>query len=400
MTTKHSAHKLALSLTAAIMAAGGAQAYEVPLTSISSNMPPVDFHGFVSQGLLASSQYNYLTPNTKDVSTEFFEAGLNASMNPFPHTRITAQAFTYDIGDVGKYDLVLDYASVEYTFNDAFGVRAGRIRRPEGIYNDIQDVDLARTSILLPQGVYDARWRDFYVAIDGADLFGTISLAKAGSLSYDVYGGYINPSMDGGVAQLLRNQLPSFIALNSLDSDPEFGGQLWWNTPINGLRLGVAGGGVLPFNFTTTIQTPGGPIHPDNRSDVIFQHYSAEYLWKAWTFQAEYFTYSLYPYAAGQSATHIDSWYGSAAYRFNKWFELGGYYTEYYGDMDHRDNSLTFQKDLALSLRFDPKPWWVFKVEGHYIRGTGLLDDNADNPPAQQNSDGWFMLAVKTTFSF
>ena len=63
---------------------------------------------------------------------------------------------------IAEYDLVLDYAQVEYTFSDMFGVRAGRIRRPVGIYNHIQDVDLARTFVLLPQGMYDARWRDFY----------------------------------------------------------------------------------------------------------------------------------------------------------------------------------------------------------------------------------------------
>jgi hypothetical protein len=53
---------------------------------------------------------------------------------------------------------------------------------------------------------------------------------------------------------------------------------------------------------------------------------------------------------------------------------------------------------LALSFRFDPTDWWIFKVEGHYIRGTGLLDDN--NQPTPQDDRGWFMLAVKTTFSF
>ena len=33
---------------------------------------------------------------------------------------------------------------------DYLGLRGGRIRRPQGIYNTVVDVDLARTSILLP----------------------------------------------------------------------------------------------------------------------------------------------------------------------------------------------------------------------------------------------------------
>ena len=78
--------------------------------------------------------------------------------------------------------------------------------------------------------------------------------------------------------------------------------------------------------------------------------------------------------------------------------EVGGYYTEFYTSDTVPAASDAYQKDLALSFRFDPKPWWLFKVEGHYIRGTGLLDDNADNPV--RNGSGWFMLMVKTTFSF
>jgi hypothetical protein len=53
---------------------------------------------------------------------------------------------------------------------------------------------------------------------------------------------------------------------------------------------------------------------------------------------------------------------------------------------------------LAVSLRFDPKPWWIIKVEGHFNHGTALLYDTTSNPV--QNGDGWFMLALKTTVSF
>ena len=71
---------------------------------------------------------------------------------------------------------------------------------------------------------------------------------------------------------------------------------------------------------------------------------------------------------------------------------MGTYYTMF------KDASAK-QNDAALCFRFDLKDWWVFKVEGHYLEGTGLLRDNANNP-VQSNNNGWFMLAVKTTFSF
>ena len=112
------------------------------------------------------------------------------SVNPFPRTHIAVQSCAlFDVGDAGQYRPFLDYASVDYTFNDYIGVRGGRIRKPGGIYNHIQDVDLARTFVMLPQGVYDARFRDLSATIDGRELFGNVPLGKVGGLSYELYAG-------------------------------------------------------------------------------------------------------------------------------------------------------------------------------------------------------------------
>jgi len=370
------------------------------------NAPDIEFHGFASQGFIDSTGYNYLG-DSKSGSFEFTELGLNASFNPFPRTRIMAQAFADDVGSAGKYDAVLDYALAEYTFNDYIGIRAGRIRRPQGIYNDIQDVDLARTFVLLPQGVYDARYRDFYVSLDGAELFGTIPLKQAGSLAYELYGGLIRPSLDGGLALQIADGLPPGGRLAEINPAKTVGGQLWWSTPIDGLRMGASGVYMPGSNFNTTLQTATGPIHLNERSDTLIQQYSAEYLWKAWTFQAEGLFRDTSSENTGVSDLNIFSWYASAAYRFNKWLEAGSYYTEYYNESFNRSGagigsspfpSDANQRDAAVALRFDLTDRWIFKVEGHYLRGTGLLEDNASNPIRHDN--GWWMIAIKTTISF
>lgn len=366
-----------------------------------SSMLEVDLHGFVSQGYLATSKYNYLGQSSTG-STEFTETGLNLSFNPFPRTRIAAQAFCFDVGPAGGYDVVLDYALVEYTFNDYIGIRAGRLRRPEGIYNDAQDLDLARTSVLLPQGMYNARWRDFYLSLDGADLFGTLPLGIGGSLSYELYCGIQRPQLNGGLA-LQKANLPPFQALESFNTPLMSGGQLWWNTPLKGLRFGLAMNLDKDLTFVTVTgrQSKGSPFT---------QHYSAEYIWNSWTFQAEYLRFRInYDNTGGglppsQKLIEPDSWYAGAAYRFNQWFEVGTYYSEYYADVHDRQGVLltapsdASQKDLALSLRFDLNQSWIFKVEGHYIRGTAQLFDSIENPIRDDN--GWLMMALKATFSF
>lgn len=376
-----------------------------------TNMPPLDFHGFVSQGFLATTKYNYLGDNTKDGSFKFTEAGLNVSMDPFPRTRVAAQAFTYDIGEQGRYDVVLDYASIQYTVNDYFGVRAGRIRRPQGIYNDIQDVDLARTFVLLPQGMYDARYRDFYCTVDGGEFFGNIPLSLAGDLSYEAYAGLIHIATDGGVAEQIRAEFypaPQNLAyLVDIHQSIMGGIQLWYSPPVEGLRVGISENYISGISYDVYVSPAvGGPGAEHVEGNIFAQAYSLEYVWENWTFQSEYFQYhpTVDGYVAGQNVGSVvtapDSWYVSAAYRFNQWLEAGSYYTEYYEDVTQRGNPLDYQKDVALTVRFDPKPWWTFKVEGHYVRGTGLLHDPYDNPPSQQGDQGWFMIMVKTTFSF
>ncbi len=392
--------RVVLLVTAlAAVSAGRLEALDVNF--FGTNGPPTAFHGFASQGFLYSSKYDYLG-NSSDGSFKFSEAGLNTSINPLPHTRIAAQAFAYDVGPAGGYDVVLDYALIEYKFSDYFGVRAGRIRRPEGIYNDIQDVDLARTWVLLPQGMYDARWRDFYVSLDGGEVFGNLPLKQAGSLSYELYYGLQRPQLNGGLA-LQKANLPPYVPLKEFNSPQLGGGQLWWNTPLNGLRAGVA----LNYDRELTF------VNLHNRQSVgspFTQHYSLEYLYNSWTFQAEYLRFRInYENTGGglPASTKLiepDSWYLGTSYRFNKWFEAGGYYSEYYADVNNRSGAgLKFasdaaQKDAALSLRFDATRWWLFKVEAHYIRGTAQLLDNVDNPV--RNGNGWWLFGVKTTISF
>lgn len=370
------------------------------------SLPPVSFHGFASQGFLASTDYNYLGKTKVNGTFQFNEFGINATMSPFPHTRIAAQAFAFDLGQVGNDEPMLDYGLIDYNFCDAFGIRGGRIRRPGGIYNEILDVDVARTSILLPQGLYQGRWRDFLSSVDGGSVYGNINMGKAGGLSYELYSGMINLSQTGGVARdvqdILFNKSP-FLSLDSVEDGLLSGGQFWWYTPVEGLRSGVSFGDTTGMGYNFHAPTRFGPLSDHADMDCPYVIYSLEYVWKGWTFQSEYGTLNKFttvtgPIAPGRSHLRTEVWYVNVAYRFNPWFEVGSYYTQDYEDVNHEGNPRLFQKDAALTFRFDPKPWWTVKLEGHVLNGTGLLKDTPNNPV--QRDDIWYMLAVKTTFSF
>ena len=269
--------------------------------------------------------------------------------------------------------------------------------------------------MLLPQGIYDPRWRDFSTSIDGGVAFGSVPMGKVGGLSYEAYAGYMTMDEKGGVARIIQNGLPAVVgSYEGIDNSLITGLQLWWNTPVDGLRAGLSYGYVWDFTYKIGINSPSPVTGVQTTvADIPVFQASLEYLWKSWTFQAEYYTYTLDGNSSwsnsllggpGDIRSTTDSWYVGASYRVNKLLEIGTYYSEAYANVNNRSGagsatpSDAYQKDLALSTRFDLTDWWIFKLEGHYYRGTSQLHDDKNNP--NRDEDGWFMFAAKTTFSF
>jgi len=156
---------------------------------------------------------------------------------PSPYAHHGA-SLCYDVGQAGRYTRcwIMRWRSILLTIN--IGIRAGRIRRPQGIYNDIQDVDLGRTFVLLPQGLYDARWRDFYVSLDGGEIFGSVPLGRPAAWIMKSMAEVIRRPWMAASRFSFATPLPSSVHLDEIHPADVVGGQLWWHTPIDGLRLG------------------------------------------------------------------------------------------------------------------------------------------------------------------
>ena len=58
-----------------------------------------------------------------------------------------------------------------------------------------------------------------------------------------------------------------------------------------------------------------------------------------------------------------------------------------------------YQRDLAVSLRFDVNEHWLFKLEGHYLDGTADLN-STDQPDIANRAARWGLFLAKTTLSF
>ncbi len=362
----------------------------------------VDIHGFVSQGYMKSDKYDFLA-DTEDGTFQFNEIGINFSADLTEKLRLGIQFFARDIGELGNNDINLDWAFADYRWKDWLGLRAGKIKSPLGFYNETRDIDMLRTSIFLPQGLYSETWRDTFMALQGIGIYGDIPLNVMGNLSYQIQHGTKN--RDQGSFERIDVKDVSVAALK-------------WETPLEGLQIG---GSLLKEDVSFDVKTAGAPGYGGDMLMTIEYTYtpkvfSLEYIWRNLTFSSEYAVISWeyetrmtgVPGILNSGKLKAEGCYASLSYRFTDWFELGTYYSVYYGDKDDKDGESyvaqgqadyrAWSKDAALTARFDINENWTLKLEGHSMDGTALLPIRS--PSYEDLGKNWFLFAAKTTFSF
>lgn len=391
--------------------------------SLSSTAESKDFSfgGFISVGYLDSTHYNYLA-NTDGGTTEFVEAGINFSWTPAKRTTVNGQAFAFELGPYGNYKPLIDYLFLDYNRSELLGIQLGRVKREFGIYNHIQDIDLARTSILLPHTIYDPRFRDFSASLDGVSIYGTFKLPGKQRLSYTVYGGYVNLQEDGGLAGESLTFLSRVTVDNkmeSMDSDENIGGQIWYYPNITGLRIGYAHTKYFGVESVTRSAFPEDFPNPAFAGQpLIFKAYdstfsydlvSLEYYRGNWNFAAEYRNSKTnlnvdqqignFPPTLDRRKGNTNAWYATASRRFGP-FEIAYCHTELEKVKTAELPEINkYQIDRQVSLRFDATENWILKLEIHAMEGTRRLHNEYNQNPVLDR-EHWTLLAAKSTFSF
>ena len=383
-------------------------------TAYAFDADEIEIHGFASTGYMKTDQNNYLL-RSEDGSFEFNEAGLNVTTSLNENIRVGMQLFSRDLGSVGNNDVKLDWAFLDYQWKEALGLRVGRIKTPMGLHSDTRDYDMLRTSILLPQGVYNEYFREAEIAYQGAAVYGNIALGSGGRFGYDIYAGAVEIKPDGIMAKYMSD---ADAVLTSATIDRMAGGRIRWYTPLQGLMLGST---LQQLAMNVDFESPSAPVYMNwDVPTMQFLYLSAEYDLGSWTFAAEYFRWKSDATTSVdmsrleqpnppplEEIVDSDSYYVLLAYRVTDWFEAGAYYNAFYYDRDDRDGDFAvaegvpdyyaWQKDLALSLRFDVTDSWLVKLEAHVMDGVHLLD-YAENPDGVEQD--WMLFAVKTTFNF
>jgi hypothetical protein len=372
----------------------------------------IQLHGFVTQGWIGTTDNNYLGKSKIDDggkygTAEFFQAGVNVQAQILDNLRAGVQIFTRDVGIYGNMEPTFDWAYLDFKANDQLGLRAGRVRVPFGFHNDTQDVDSARTAILLPQSMYPIAFRDFMFVYNGASAYGTLPLGPLGTADYEVFAGMTVLDDEGSVAIAFNDS--GVFTTTGVDNKLTTGGRVYWNTPLDGLRFQAS---VLYYansevhgrtnqSFIDSLPAPVQPFFPREvnitMDQVVFSSMGAEYTIGDLEISGEYGRW----WGSQDSAElgvhdgrvlNQHRGYGMVNYRFTEWFAAGSYYSIVYNI-----DSKTRTHDVALTTRFDINEYWNVKLEAHWVDGTNYLIDRL-NPG--RTPDDWLMFCVSTSVTF
>jgi hypothetical protein len=357
----------------------------------------VDVHAFASQGFILTLRNDYIDNNTTHGSAQFTEVGINVTKAFFKDKlRIGLQLFAQDLGPAGNFDVKADWFYVDYRWQDWLGLRVGRLKIPFGIYNEVNDIDSARVPILLPQSVYPLQGRDFLFAQNGGEIYGFARSRDLGALDYRAYGGtiFIDPGLavPAGSNVQLQFNVPYVV-----------GGRLFWETPLDGLRVG---GTFEALHIDSKASLTGTTTSVSLPNDTMDWLVTAEYAIHDLVMTAEYGRGHTHqgtsnPMLAPPVLATSEGGYAMVTYRASPWFQPGAYYSVLFPDAHDHHGKANRQNDVALTLRFDITDNWLVKLEGHFMDGTAGLTNPLQVGPSPTNAaTEWAAFFAKATGYF
>ena len=367
----------------------------------------LQLHGFLTQGVVITSDNNFLGQSSKKASTDFREIGVNGSLRPTSDVQLSAGLLSHKAGATDNSEVRLDYGLIDWTVSSneqgRGGIRLGRVKIAYGLYNKTRDVALTRPSILLPQSIYFERTRNLTVASDGAELY-LDRYYEAGSLFVTFALGQPQIGSDA-----------SKVALVGLTPNGIFESKM---VPVF-QAIFEGDGGKYRLGFTAlqldAHYNPGvGDVLQAGQLKFTPKIFSAQYNAESWSLTSEFALRPTSIQSFGPNfpdfTTHGQSYYVQGSYRLApKWEALLRYDVMYTNSEDrdgkafaaatHRPGFTRFSKDWTAGMRFDLTPELMLRAEYHRVDGTGYLPVQ-DNPNPSALVQRWDMFMLLASFRF
>ncbi|HLP60296.1 MAG TPA: hypothetical protein VK186_15760, partial [Candidatus Deferrimicrobium sp.] len=264
-------------------------------------------------------------------------------------------------------------------------------------------------------------------SMKGIGLYGVFSPFSMGNVSYQAAIGATDTDLEGSTVDLFETT--GDINITDCNVSRLFNGNLSWETPLKGLRVGfsllniklkclgtLTKDVIFPLNFPPYMITMArkGDIFNVEFSKYRINVFSVEYTRNNFVLAAEYMkmqqkmNVDVIDRYKNLRLWDTESYYISATYRFSEQFELGINYSAYTTDLNGIPDAplvlpyLDYQNDLCAAVRFDLNPHWTFKVEGHLIEGAALCFPkyNLNDAGIPVFARNWALFGTKMTYTF
>ncbi len=250
-------------------------------------------------------------------------------------------------------DVELDWAFYEHRFNSGYEARVGRVPIPFGIYNETRDVGTLLEFYRPPVSIY---FEGAYTSetVDGVVLSKSFFEDHPWSLSVDLYGGTWDR--------------PAYLAPTVYEGEAKdaFGAQLWLQTPVEGMRIGLA---AQRFNQQGGLEIFGEA----GVAEVYLLSFDANFEHFVLRAEGQWIDSSLLYVPKLQAL----GYYGLTGWRFSENFEAYFSHEHSLTKWNFGMGIPTFRfdplyKDSAISLiyRFNPKA--LVRLEAHHFETSSL----------------------------
>lgn len=376
----------------------------------AAQVGPVTVHGFISQGYINSDGNDYIG-YTRNGSFDFFEAGLNGFVQPFPRTFISAQVLSRNIGEaiMNEEDFVLDYAMLGINLYNSertslsFG--AGRVKTPYGLFNDARDNPRGRNSVFLPQAFYSEYSRNYSMRTEGFRLelnhhgdFGDLRLEW-------VYGKSLYNEHDNAleiVARILQVDESQVTSL-SYGTDNRSVYRMIYDTPDNRLRLSLS-----YFKGNSRVAASSAFSSGKAASKFYIPVLSLQYFMDDWTLTAEYTRsrHDDYAYLNILGTAYLDQqlyhnktidYYIEAMYHFNSRLSALYRHEVYQVDKDDPTTPLFHHFSHVFGVNYDISRNWMVRAEMQFIDGTSNV---AWETLETDRENRWNAFLIQATYWF
>ena len=196
--------------------------------------PTFSVHGYLTQGWGKSTGTQFYGL-TDEASTDFRYAALQLRFFASPNDQFVVQANHRRLGrsKITEFesDVNLNWAFYQHAFSQGTSVKVGRMPIPRGIYNELRSVGVVLPLYRPPVVFYD-EGAYYSETIDGVIASHTFFGSSPWSVEVN---GYF-----GGWRSLAYDNWSDEYAVYRVRARNAIGAQLWFNTPAEGVRLGIA----------------------------------------------------------------------------------------------------------------------------------------------------------------